>query len=169
MLSQEETHDLNKASCHKVCSSRARSCGENSPATHNFHSHSQEKADGTSKQPYIQLLIYQIPLPFSLLFVHMPQVLVTLTAVLRPWRSGVFNMRASNTSSDSLRTYNKTAREKRSSLQCVLSAVASCNSRAEVNGTKGDATFQQSSHPRGYLSADLLPWFALEVSGQTRL
>lgn len=53
---------------------------------------------------------YHCPFICSLFICH--SVLITLTAVLRPWRSGVFNMRASNTSSDSLRTYNKTERDK---------------------------------------------------------
>lgn len=53
---------------------------------------------------------YQCPFVCSLFMCH--SFLITLTAVLRPWRSGVFNMRASNTSSDSLRTYNKTERDK---------------------------------------------------------
>lgn len=35
-----------------------------------------------------------------------------LTAFLSPLRSGVFNMRASNTSSVSLRTYNRTERQR---------------------------------------------------------
>lgn len=35
-----------------------------------------------------------------------------LTALLRPFRSGVFNMRASNTSSVSLRTYNSTEKQR---------------------------------------------------------
>lgn len=34
-----------------------------------------------------------------------------LTAFLSPFRSGVFNMRASNTSSVSLRTYNRTEKK----------------------------------------------------------
>lgn len=35
-----------------------------------------------------------------------------LTAFLRPFRSGVFNIRASNTSSVSLRTYNRTEKQR---------------------------------------------------------
>lgn len=74
VLSQEETHDLNKASCHEVCSSRCSANAQPAPgAAGRIHllltisiSILRRKQDGTSKQPYIQLLIYQIPLPFSL-------------------------------------------------------------------------------------------------------
>lgn len=52
---------------------------------------------------------------------------------------------------------------------CSQSDVASCNSRSKATWIKWDTTFKKSSHPRGYLSEDLLPWFALEVLGQTHL
>lgn len=92
----------------------ARSCWENSAPAPTFHS--QGRAGRRDEQP-IPSSLFTNPIPFYQHFVHSPGVLGTLTAVLRPWRSGVFNMRASNTSSDSLRTYSSTAREQGSTGQ----------------------------------------------------
>lgn len=52
---------------------------------------------------------------------------------------------------------------------CFRSYVASYNSGSRVTLIKWHTAFKNSSHPKAYLSEDLLPWFALEVSGQTHL